>query len=162
MVNPPLCFLPLFGFQLASIDCHQYVILITEIILLICVPGDEVKRFSDSASRLLDFNSFSPTFFYIFFSTSDAQLFKAPTGAKVLSFVSYFLLKELSLTQSQLIPVVFGGLPFPSFFTLSFPFSVSHRGQCYTFSWTQREVGGHLCRPCDLKIAKISRFKGST
>lgn len=97
---------------------------------------------------------------------------KRPWGLRVLAFVSHFLLKQFFFNPMQLFTVVVLALSSLSLFLLlsfSLPpphpppqhpplppsaFSVSARGQCYTFSSTCKKAGGIFFSYCNLKIEK--------
>lgn len=108
-------------------------------------------------------------FFFIFPRLRCSGSLKRPWGLQVLSFVSHFLLKQFFFNPMRLFTVVVLALSTLSrFLLLSFSppplpasaFSVSARGQCYTFFFCVHEGRGYLFSYCNLKIEKKNLFKG--
>lgn len=132
-----------------------------------------MAQFSLTATPLLYFTisfffSFSVfgspfPFFFIFPRLRCSGSLKRPWGLQVLSFVSHFLLKQFFFNPMRLFTVVVLALSTLSrFLLLSFSppplpasaFSVSARGQCYTFFFCVHEGRGYLFSYCNLKIEK--------
>lgn len=92
--------------------------------------------------------------FLIFQCLRCSSSLKRPWGLQVLSFVSHFLLKLFFFNPMQLFTVVVLALStLFRFLSLSFSppplppsaFSVSARGQCYTFFFCMQKGRGYLC-----------------
>lgn len=103
----------------------------------------------------------SPFPFLIFQRLRWSGSLKRPWGLQVLAFVSHFLLKQFFFNPMRLFTVVVLALSTLSrFLLLSFcppplppsAFSVSARGQRYTFFFCMQDGRGYLFSYCNLKI----------
>lgn len=133
---------------------------------------DKIAQFPLIPTPLLYFSFFSPFLFLIFQHLRCSGSLKHPWGLRVRAFVSHFLLKQFFFNPMRLFTVVVLALSSPSLFLLSFSpshphhppsvFSVSARGQCYTFFFCMREGRGYLFSYYNLKIEKKNWFKVGT
>lgn len=158
----------LLRFRVLNVINHlviHCVILITQLIFLLKGP-QLTKQHNSLSFPLLYFISgfFSPFLFLIFQHLRCSGSLKHPWGLRVRAFVSHFLLKQFFFNPMWLFTVVVLALSSPSLFLLSFSpshphhppsvFSVSARGQCYTFFFCMREGRGYLFSFYNLKIEK--------
>lgn len=154
------------------------VILITKLIFLIYVLGWQGGTILSDCHSFILFHDLifflgSPFPFLIFQSLRCSGSLKRPWGLQVLSFVSHFLLKQFFFNPMRLFTVVVLALSTLSRFLAAFflttaallppsAFSVSARGQCYTFFSCMQEGRGYLFSHCNLKIEKKNLFKVAT